>query len=41
MALELVVVDDAGRVAVLSMYGERLREFSMGAAVEKAGIAQV
>ena len=40
-ALELVVVDEAGRVTVLSMFGERLREFSMGAAAEKARVAEV
>ena len=39
--LELVVVDEAGKVAVLSMRGERVREFSMGTAVEKAGVAKV
>ena len=40
-ALELVVVDEAGKVLVLSMFGERLREFSMGEAVEKAGVSEV
>ena len=39
--LELVIVDDVGKVSVLSIFGERVREFSMGAAVEKAGVAEV
>jgi hypothetical protein len=40
-ALDLVVVEESGKVLVLSLFGERLREFSMGAAVEKGGVSQV
>ena len=39
--MELIVVEETGRVVVLSLFGERLREFSMGTAVEKGGVNQV
>lgn len=40
-ALELIVVEESGRVVVLSLFGERMREFSMGAVVDKGGVSQV
>lgn len=39
-SLELLILDERGRVVVVSMHGEKLREFSMGAAVEKQGISK-
>ncbi|GAX81388.1 hypothetical protein CEUSTIGMA_g8819.t1 [Chlamydomonas eustigma] len=39
-SLDLVVVDEQGRVVVLSMHSEKLREFGMGSAAESLGICQ-
>jgi hypothetical protein len=40
-SLDLLVVDELGRVVVLSMHGDKLREFGMGATAESHGITQV
>eukprot|EP00798_Chlamydomonas_sp_ICE-L_P031781 gene31781-6977_t len=39
--LELAVVEESAKVLVFSMHGEKLREFTLGAAVEREGVKEV